>query len=264
MNILAVDDERPALMLLKNAIEDALPDCTPMCFLSSKEAVEYARTSPPDVAFLDVQIDEMNGLQLAGALLQINGRTDIIFVTGYDQYATEAFRLHASGYLLKPVNAQSVLHEIENLRYPVVQRNEGVQIHTFGRFDVYVEDRLLYFRRSKAKEILAYLINRRGAAVSRRELARLLWEDEPYSRRQQDYLQKLIREMMKTLNDAGAGGIVKKTRAGFAIDVDKVDCDYYRYLDWDAGAVNQFHGEYMVEYAWAEFTIGMLVRDDAR
>ncbi|MDR2543758.1 MAG: response regulator, partial [Treponema sp.] len=105
MKIIAVDDEQHALKSLQSAIEEALPNCSLSCFNKSKNALEYAKNNRIDVAFLDIEMAGMNGLQIAKSLKEIYGKTCIVFVTGHSHYAADAFALRANGYIMKPVTA---------------------------------------------------------------------------------------------------------------------------------------------------------------
>ncbi len=101
-------------------------------------------------------------------------------------------------------------------------------------------------------------MDRKGASVSKKELASVLWENEPYTRSLQSHLYKLISDMQSSLRDAGAAEIVILRRGVYALDATKVTCDYFDYLKGDIVAVNSYLGEYMSNYSWAEFTTGLL------
>ncbi|MDL2267459.1 response regulator [Desulfovibrio sp. OttesenSCG-928-G15] len=254
MRILAVDDERLALLAMEQAIREADPDCELACFATPAEALAHAAKETVDVAFLDIEMDSMNGLGLAKRLKDIHGKTNIVFVTGYSQYAMDAFSLRASGYLQKPVTAQDVASELHHLRHPLpASEKKGVRIQCFGNFEIFVDGKSISFHRSKAKELLAYLVSRNGAGVSKKELAGILWEDGEYSRATQSYLQTLIAEMLRALNEAGAENIIVKKWNSLSIDTSLVDCDYYNFEKGDPKAVNAYRGEYMANYPWAEF-----------
>lgn len=79
-----------------------------MLFPCSKvsEALTCMQENPCDIAFLDIRMRSMTGLELARKLKDIHPKINIIFVTGYDEYAGEAMRLHASGYIEKPVTEE--------------------------------------------------------------------------------------------------------------------------------------------------------------
>lgn len=123
MHILAVDDELLALSLLDDAICKAMPGQRPVCFSAPDAALQYAEQHPVDVAFLDVEMEGMNGVELARELIALFPKVNIVFVTGFDEYLEDAFKLHASGYILKPVKMQRVRKELENLRHPPEERD---------------------------------------------------------------------------------------------------------------------------------------------
>lgn len=258
MNIIVVDDERLALEMARKAVVKVAPDAEVTAFESTIEALNYAKENKVDVAFLDIEMTEMNGLALAKRLKDIRGETNVIFVTGYSEFMGNAFDMHASGYVLKPINPERVKKEIENLRIPIEVPNTGVTVQCFGNFAVFVEGKPLVFRRPKSKEALAYLVDRKGASVSKKELAAILWEDESYSRSVQSHLHILITDMIAVLKEAGAADIIIKQYGQYAVDTSKINCDYYNYEKGDAAAVNSYHGEYMSNYSWAEFTSGFL------
>ncbi len=258
MNIIAVDDEYHALKILERSIREAVPECALSCFRRFDEALRFASGHPVDIAFLDIETRGMNGLVLAAKIKELHGQANIIFVTGYHEYAADAFALHASGYLAKPVSAADIEREMENLRYPQMPVTIGVQIRTFGNFDVLVDREPILFSRSKSKELLAYLVDRGGAGVTAKDLAAVLWEQGPYDRSRQQQLQTYITALRRDLARAGAQHILVRRQNFLAIDKTKVQCDLYRYQEGDPKAVNEYMGEYMTNYSWGEFTAALL------
>ena len=124
-----------------------------------------AKSNSIDVAFLDIQTGGMSGLELALELKRLQPGVHIIFVTGFSQYAVDAFAMHASGYLLKPATEEAVLRELTFL-YQEREASARVRVKTFGGFDVYVDGEPLRFGRAKSKELFAYLVDRRGSSVT--------------------------------------------------------------------------------------------------
>ena len=177
MRILAVDDEKDALEVLVAAISECEKDAEIKAFNSPTEALNYAAENPPDIAFLDIRMPTMSGLDLAKKLKAINVRVNIVFSTGYSEYASDAFSMHASGYIMKPVSVRLVRKELENLRNPVETPNSRIFVRTFGNFELFVDGETLHFSRKPAKELLAYLVDRKGSAVTRKELCSVLLQD---------------------------------------------------------------------------------------
>ncbi len=255
MRILCVDDEPLMLQMLETAVREAKPDAEIVAFEYPDELLDDARENGGDIAFLDIHMSEMTGVELAGELKKVNPKMNIIFVTGFSEYAGDAMRLHASGYIMKPVTKEAVENELMDLRFPIIPKdNSLLRVQCFGNFDVFTPDgEHVHFERSRSKEIFAYLVHRHGSSCSTREIAAALFEDEPYDKKQQSYLQTLIAAMIKSLKKVGAEKAVVKSYNALAVNVDVLDCDYYRFQELDAGAVNAYQNEYMSQYYWADF-----------
>lgn len=262
MRILAVDNERPALEILKRAILEAVPDAELRSFTHASEAVQEIRENGfrPDVAFLDIEMPTMTGLELAKIIKITYAAVNIVFVTGYSQYALDAMAQRPSGYVMKPVTEKKILAELQNLRNPPqrVTQPKPVQIQCFGTFEVFVNERAVPFRRAKGKELLAYLVDRRGAGCSAAELAEILWDDGLFDRSRQKQLAVIRSDLARDLERVGVTNLLVRTRDALAVDVSAFDCDYYMALEGDSVAINHFTGEYMSPYPWAEFTTGYL------
>lgn len=256
MNMIAVDDEPLALADLKRAIQKAVPGSDPHCFSAPADALSYARDAMPDIAFLDVKMNDVNGLALAARLKEGNPRINIIFVTGYSNYAKEAFSLYASAYILKPARPESIREALENLRYPAVQAR--VRFQCFGSFEIFLDGKPIVCTRSKAKELLAYLVDRHGDGVTSAEICAALWEERGYDRTMQKMVQNAILLLMKFLRKYGIEDIIVRRWNYIAIDPKKVQCDYFDFLDGVPSAVKAYDGEYMYNYSWAEFTAARL------
>ena len=227
MHILAIDDEQRALNVLIEAIKEAVPLATVHGFRNPLEAIEFMEETRCEIAFLDIQMREMNGVVLAKKLKELYAKVNIVFVTGYSQYANEAFALHASGYVYKPVTADKILNEMENLRNPVKWKDTGIVVNTFGNFELIVKGEEVSFGREKAKEMLAYLVDKQGKSATRKELASVLFEREDYSRATQNYLSKIVKELVTVLERVGAEKILKRGLNSYSVDVDAFFCDLY-------------------------------------
>lgn len=262
MTILLIDDEPLALEMLKDSVAEACPDAVLHPFLKTSEALAFLQANPVDIAFLDIQMRGMSGLEMAVKCKQLYPKINLIFATGYDSYAIDAMTMHASGYIMKPITAEKVKKELMNLRHPLQSRpGTKLQVKCFGNFDVCLPDGTpLQFARAKSKELLAYLVYRKGTPCSVRELAAVLFEDSDYDRKQQVYLQKIISSMMQTLKQYDLASIVQKRYNSISLDVSVLDCDYYRFLELDPGAINSYTGEFLSQYSWAEFMTGYLDR----
>ncbi len=260
MKIIVVDDEPLAMSGMVQEIKKILPECDIASFTNSSEALIMLSDDGfiPDVAFLDIEMPGIDGISLAKRFKDACPKTNIIFVTSYSQYALDAHSLHASGYLMKPVLAEDISRELDDLRTPVKTSSFRVRIQTFGNFDIFVDNTPLVFLRKKTKEALAYIVSKNGSSVTVAELAAAIWETREYNRSLQNQVQTVISDMMKTLRKAGVEDIIVKQRNSISVNVTKVNCDYYRFLKGDAAAVNAYMGEFMSNYSWAEMITGYL------
>ena len=252
MIAIAVDDEVLMLGALAAAIE-ASPDIAEVTkFSNCEEALAFATDHAVDVAFLDINMRGMGGLTLAEKIVAVCPSCKIVFCTGYAEYALPAFKLHASGYLMKPVSAKDVQAEIDNIK-GIRQSAKLLEVKCFGNFEVYAKGEKLVFKRTKTKELFAFLVDRNGAGVTVAEIGVALWGNDE-EEKNQNYVHQLFRDLRQTLEDVGAGDVFERNNYQYSINPEKIDCDYYRYLDGDVSAIRQFKGEYMTQYEFAQET----------
>ena len=255
MRILCVDDEPLMLKMLEMAVRGAKPDADIDVFEEPEDLLDDAKQNGCDIAFLDIHMGGMTGVELAKELKAVNPKMNIIFVTGFSEYTGDAMKLHASGYIMKPVTKEAVEEELSDLRFPIIPKSDALlKVQCFGNFDVFLPSgEHVRFERSKAKEIFAYLVHRCGSSCTIKEIAAALFEDEPYDKKQQNYMQQLTYALMKSLRAVGAEEAVVKEFNALAVKPELLDCDYYRFKELDAGAVNAYQNEYMSQYYWADF-----------
>ena len=133
-----------------------------------------------------------------------------------------------------------------------------IRIRTFGGFDVYVDDKPVSFKLAKAKEILAYLVDKQGSGVTRGELFAAVWEDRLYDRKQQKQIDVYIRSLRETLREYGAAQIMEMEKGVLRVKPETFSCDVYLFFSGDSDVINTFRGEYLSAYSWASITEGIL------
>ena len=137
-----------------------------------------------------------------------------------------------------------------------------VRVQTFGGFDVFVDGKPLAFKRAKAKELLALLIDRRGNVLTAKEAICLLYEDDDENDHVKlNYFRTLVHDIRHTLSEAGVPEILVRSRNALAIRADLIDCDSYRFLLGDPVAINSYRHDYMIYYSWAEYSVSMFEKN---
>ncbi len=255
MIAIAVDDEILMLGALVKAISTS-PDIEEVTkFSSCEEALNYVKAHPVDIAFLDINMRGMGGLALAENIVAACPKCKIVFCTGYEEYAIPAFKLHASGYLMKPISAKDVQTEIDNIK-GMRQKEKLLVVNCFGNFEVYAKDEKLMFKRLKTKELFAFLVDRKGAAMTAKQICAVLFPGDADDTKNAAYLRQLILDLKNTLKTVGAENVFRHETPCYRVDTSLIQCDYLTYLETGKP---EFHGEYMIQYSWAEETCGMLM-----
>lgn len=250
MIILLVDDEIPALNELESAVTEAIGEANIYSFSKASEAMAFAEEKKIDIAFLDINMRFMDGITMAKKLVEFYPKCNIIFCTGYSEYALDALDTYCSGYLLKPISTEKVKTALEHLRYPTERQKKRVELRCFGNFDVLVDGVPVAFKYKKSRELLAYLTDRAGAEATTQEIIAAIFEENKTS-----YFSNIRLDLINTLADLDCVDIVETAYGRMRINRDKVDCDYFDYLD---GNTSLFHGEYMSQYSFAETTCALL------
>lgn len=255
MNVVVVDDERIVLAAETAAVKRALPDAEVYSFQNPKEALDFVEANKVDLAFLDINIKGIMGLELAKKMEGSNPKINIVFCTGYSEYSLEAHDLYCSAYLMKPITDEKLEKALRHLRYPLPGEIEGFFVQCFGNFEVYKDGVPIKFKHKKTKELFAYLVDRRGAAISTKEMTTALYEDSA----KESYVRNLRADLINTFEQLDLSDVLIRSGGDMGVNKGKIKCDYYDYLD---GRKGLFRGEYMAQYSFAEDTLGWLLANN--
>lgn len=118
-NVIIVDDDMIVLKGSIPIIKSVIPNASVIGFTRPSKAIEYAKNNKVALAFLDIELGNTSGLELCSTLLEINPRTNVVFVTAYSNYSLDAWGTRAVGFILKPITAESVSEMVKRLRYPL-------------------------------------------------------------------------------------------------------------------------------------------------
>ena len=259
MKTILVDDLLGMMMQFKLECAD-LPEIELVGeFTNSMDALEFAKNNLVEFALLDIEMPGMNGVDLAKELRKLYPGVIIVFVTGHKEYLEDFLTVKADYYVLKPYTREDVLEVLQRAKLLSGRLKKRVFIHTFGSFDVFIDDTPIHFKRKKAKELLALLVDRRGTTVTAEEALDLLWEDRTYSTGSTSVYRVTAVSLRETLEEYGISDIIGSTSRGKYIKRGIVDCDLFAFLSGDEDAKRRFQGRYLTNYSWGEETLGMLM-----
>ena len=260
MNIVAVDDESLLLMQLSSVLQEVFPGASIHSYEQGSEVLAYIQDNPEeplDYVFLDIKLGDMLGIDLARQIRDVCPQARVVFTTGYSDFALDAFDVRAVGYLLKPITKEKVCSVISEIDLMLGQDSQSgansnaLQVQTFGRFEVFHQGVPVSWKRQKAKEVFAFLVDAHGTALTNGDIWSTIWDDKPLSL---GYLHTVISSLRATLDQLGFEDILVRSRGCTSIDISKIDCDYLHFLEGDKKAIDSYFGEYMSQYSWAEVT----------
>ena len=200
MNIFIVSSDKNRLKKVNDMIGDLCPNGEIVCFNDPLAPLSSAREGTvPDIAFLEPDMPELSGIDLGTYLKEINPYVNIIMLAGDKSYAYDAIMLHSSGYITSPFNKDAIKRELDDLRYPGARVTKSrVYVQTFGDFEVFVDGEPIAFKYSRTKEVLAVLVNNRGAQTTNGEIIASLWEDDGDPEKKLSYLRNLRQDLQNT------------------------------------------------------------------
>lgn len=260
MNVIYVDDEMPALDNFRMTVKNFSMVKNLQVFLGGEEAISWACRNPVDVAFLDMEMQGMNGLEVAKELRKVNRDIRIVFVTAYEQYALQAFGVDAIGYILKPYSRKEVQKELEKAACFRPFPQKRVSIQTIPDFVVYVDGERLVLGRAKTEELLALLVDHGNGGITTGEMISCLWPGRSSDENTQSLCRMTYKRLVDALREVGIEDIIASDGRKKYIVTEKVECDLYRILAGDREALKSYCGEYMREYSWAEVRNAQLNR----
>lgn len=265
-----VDDEKPALRVLVHLL-NAYPEISIVgMYTSPLKAIDEIGRLKPQVVFLDINMPQLRGIDAASRILDSSHDTDIVFVTAFDQYAIEAFELHALDYILKPVDPERLKKTVERVmnKKPVFKQSDDrkLQIKCLGRFKVAWENQEpIKWRAEKTRELFAFLLYHQGRDITKEEFMDKLWpEYDPEKAIRQLY--NGIYHIRKALEKYGIDRSMINVNSNYNLKLGTVDYDIKRFgeLEKSSPAVSLemleemealYAGDYLEgeDYPWAYF-----------
>lgn len=259
MKAIIVDDESYCADYLEDLCGDIQGLEIAGKFDNVLEAMNFLKEHEAELAFLDIEMPGLSGIEAVTDLRRIRPALGVIFVTGYEQYAMDAFRADAVSYLLKPCDALELKHAVEKAARLIPKTGKRMEVATFGHFAVFIDGKPLHFSNAKARELLAYLVDQKGRVVSMEEAVGLLWENRPYDNMVKQLYRKAVIYLNQISNETKLGFFISN-RGSCHIQPSVMSCDYFELLEGEQEAREKFNGTYMLDYSWGEETLAGLLR----
>lgn len=257
MTVICVDDEQPALDTFRSKAKDLAEIESLKLFSDCEEAIRYAGENRVDVAFLDIEMPDMDGIELARELKKKDCNIRIFFMTAYAQYALDAFGVKALGYIMKPYTKEAIKEALETASLMRSRPRRRVEIETIPNFSVRVDGKRLALG-GKKQELLALLVDRGEAGLTTGEAISCLWQDRCADEKTQTLYRVTFYKLMETLKKNGIEDIISSDETSKYIVKDMVECDLYRILDGNTEGLKSYGGYYLKEYSWSEIRNGQL------
>lgn len=233
---IVVDDESSALSRFERIASQDNRIMIDGKFIYPEDAIAFIKEHPVDIAFLDIEMPEMSGLELAERLMEIDPYIRVIFITAYNQYALDAFRAHAVGYLLKPLDSAEFAEQVDLVSHRYVHRPEKatnglLTVRCFGAFSVFSGGpniSAIKWKTAKAEELFALLVHYQGRVKSREQFIDMLWPElEP--EKSANLFRVTCTYLRSALAEKGYPDILIRELDGYRINTNLISCDLYSF-----------------------------------
>ena len=245
MDVIYVDDEKLQLTNFRLTVEELSGINSLEAFDDPEEALSWVREHPVDIAFLDIEMLGMNGIELARQLKAVDENICIVFVTAYEQYELQAYGVDAIGYLLKPYLSEDIEKHLKRAYYLRKIPKAEIRIRTMPELSVTVDGKPVMIGRNRQEELLALLIDRGETGLTKKDAIESLWEG--YS--SDNIYWTTMSRLKKILEEAGASDLILTRGQTKYINMEIVDCDLYRMVKGDKGVISSYRGEYLKQYS---------------
>ena len=232
-----VDDEPLVMQMIKDMLQEEKNVDVIGEYFNPKEALEHIVSKKPDLVFLDIDMPGMNGIELATEILNQDENIRIVFITAYDQYAVEAFKLNAMHYILKPPSHKELRTAISRLETSVQmpqRRVSKINIKLLGAIAICDAENnsLVKWRTAKAEELFALLMMSGEKGIEKWRIIETLWPGSPFSEKSEQLLYSTIYRVKSALSQAGIQSTLKNKLGIYYLAIDNMWCDLYELEKW--------------------------------
>ncbi len=237
IKVVIVDDEILLLNLLKRLLLEIEYIIIVGEFTDAVTALEKVPQLKPDVIFLDVEMPGLNGIELGTKLLEYDSELDIVFVTAFEQYAIQAFKLNAINYILKPANLESIKETVKRIvrkkgnNKKKFTRLSGGSIQLFGDMCLLdAENKRIKWITAKVEELFAILLVNSRQGISKWRIMDNIWSASDPQKSHQNLYTTIFR-LKKTLKNAGIEAMIESNSGIYCLNLNNISCDYFEFKD---------------------------------
>jgi len=228
-DVVLIDDEAPALMELQYLLGE-YPEITPLgTWTDPVAALTQIKKVQPAAVFLDINMPQIGGLSAAQIILKESPETRVIFVTAYEQYALDAFRVEAFDYLLKPIQKDQLARTVARLKRKAGLRQpeetKTLSICCMGSLQMcWKGSAPIKWRTEKERELFAFLLHHRGQEIPRDRIIDCLWKEQEADR-SIHHLHNCIYYLKKTLREYGIGTQLLEITKRYCLQLKQAELD---------------------------------------
>ena len=208
-------------------------------FENPEEALLFVQENAVELAFLDIKMPGMNGIELAVKIREI-------CLIGGDYY------------IVKPYKKETIEMMMQKMQILSKSLHKEIYIQMFGRFNV-LKNGVPIALRGKAKEILALVATRCGKEISNEEIYSVIWEGREYSNVKMKVYYNALKRLKEILEAEGLSDLLLSTPRGQMLNTDIVECDYYAWKNHKVQEKDKFEGEFLSEYSWGEYILAEIL-----
>lgn len=261
---ITVDDEWYNLEEISDLVNDTGLIRVVKKYQNPRHALEDFETLSPEVAFIDIELGEMDGITLAKQLLEINPELIVVFITSWDKYAINAFDVEATDYILKPIRIERFNKMIDKIikKMNIYQENVAkIKIKLFDKFEVKINDNHIKWQRAKSEELFAFLLLNCGRYIHKDIILDNLWNDyEPD--KALHILQTTIYRIRKIFEDYPQAVSIEYCQNSYKLEVNGIWCDYLELeKSMQSYSIQEKNSYQAVEKSAMEFTKGLLTQN---
>ncbi|MGE7696762.1 response regulator [Lysinibacillus sp. NPDC094177] len=275
IRVIVMDDEPLALINMEKKLKEFSSIEVIKSFTTAKDLLTEGPSLDFQVAFLDVEMPGLNGLEIARLLKEWNKNIFIVFVTAYRDYAVQAFEIHSIDYLLKPIskarlettiNRIQELLLLENKSTPIQIRNKpALTIQCFRGFVVLHNNKAIHWRTLKTKELFAFLFSNLNNHVPRDTIIDALWADTEFKKARVQ-LHTTVSYLRTTLSTLGYLEVIQYANGCYILQLEDFQCDAHDLehilngktetgkldIEKAEALIQDYQGEYMaaLDYPW--------------